>query len=170
MYMAPRYSLSGCLVRIPGGRAGVHATLRAMRSLVTQWRADPRVVSAARTVVFYELNKDEMSEARALYHFVRSHVRYVRDVLDTETLATPLATMESRGGDCDDHATLLATLYEAIGFPTRFVIAGYHAPGEYEHVYLQVMVWGEWVSVDTTEPEYFGWEPESPVIRYVEGE
>jgi transglutaminase-like putative cysteine protease len=169
MYVAPHVTLSGCLHPIPDGVAGIHVTLRAMRELVRQWRTSPDLISAARSIVFLELAKDEVSEARTLFQFVRDRVRYVRDVLDVETLSNPMLTLRTRSGDCDDQSTLLATLYEAIGFPTRFVVAGYTLPHIYEHVYLQVFVDGEWVSCDPTESEPFGWEPSDAVSMMIEG-
>lgn len=169
MYTAPHVGLSGCLYPLPNGTAGVFATIRAMRALVRQWRADPRIVSAARSIVFNEAGKDHLSEARALFRFVQQRVRYTRDVLDVETLASPLVTLQTLGGDCDDHSTLLAALFESIGFPTRFVVSGYSDPGVFEHVYLHVDVDGTWYACDTTERERFGWEPGDAVAYYVEG-
>lgn len=69
------------------------------------------------------------------------------DVLNVETLATPLVTIERRAGDCDDKATLLATLFEAVGHPTRFVMGDYEGRG-WDHVFLQVNLNGEWIDAD----------------------
>lgn len=140
------------------------------------------MVSAARSITFLSPQKDDWAEAVALFNYVRDHVRYVRDVLDVETLSTPQRTLDTRSGDCDDQATLLATLLEAIGFPTRFVVAGYSLPGVYEHVYVQALITGapdlatgiahpdlaQWVSFDPTEQAAAGWEPSDAVAYMVE--
>jgi transglutaminase-like putative cysteine protease len=144
-----------------------------MRELVRKWRVNPDMVSAARSIVYLQPPKDDAAEAAALFRFVQGRVRYVRDVHEVETLATPGVTLDTLSGDCDDHATLLATLLEAIGFPTRFVVTGYSEPGVFEHVYLQVFVNGplgsEWVACDSTEPYGFGWEAPDAVAMMIEG-
>lgn len=168
MYIAPHITLNGCLVGIPDGVGGIVTTVSTMRKMVNDWRVDPGIISAARSIVFMCPQKDDESEARALFQFVRDRIRYVRDVLGVETLSTPQMTLKTRHGDCDDQATLLATLYESIGFPTRFIVAGYEMPGVYDHVYLQVLVHGEWVSCDPTEPEGFGWDAPDAVAMMVE--
>lgn len=172
MYIAPHVGLNGYLSTIPEGTAGTMATVERMRSLVNEWRTDPQIINAARSIVFLEPAKDDLAEARALFRWVQRTVRYVRDVRGVETLATPLATMETRSGDCDDHATLLATLLEAIGFETRFVLASYSDPSSFEHVYLTVLIttgaWPVWMFADTTERGPFGWHADNPLLFYVE--
>lgn len=172
MYLAPHVGLSGHLDTIPAGVPGTMATVERMRALVNEWRVNPQIINAARSIVFNEPAKDELAEARALFKFVQQRIRYVRDVRDVETLATPLATLETRSGDCDDHATLLATLLEAIGFETRFVLTSYQSTDAFEHVYLATLVnRGEcpvWMFADTTERGPFGWHAEDPILFYVE--
>lgn len=154
---------------MPDGVPGVRVTVRTMRALVNLWRVDPRIISAARSIVFLTPAKDAYSEAQALFWYVRDHVRYVMDVNGVETLSTPLMTLETRSGDCDDQSALLATLFEAIGYPTRFVVAGYNEYGVFEHVYLQVLLNDQWITCDPTENEGFGWEPPDAVTMMIEG-
>lgn len=172
MYLAPHVGLSGHLDTIPNGVPGTMATVERMRALVNEWRVDPRIIGAARSIVFNEPAKDELAEARALFRFVQQRIRYVRDVRDVETLATPLATLNTRSGDCDDHATLLAALLESIGFETRFVLASYQSAEAFEHVYLAVLItrngYPAWMFCDSTERGPFGWHAEDPILFYVE--
>ena len=130
---------------------------------------NPRIRAAAIHIVQFSGDKDYADEARTLFEYVRDHVRYVRDVLDIETLATPARTLDTMSGDCDDQTTLLASLLESIGHPTRFVVTGYRAPGQYEHVYLQTWIQGRWINCDPTEPNYFGWAPPNPRAVLIEG-
>jgi transglutaminase-like putative cysteine protease len=111
--------------------------------------------------------KDRHAEASALYQYVRDTVRYVMDIHDVETIATPDKTLSAKIGDCDDQSTLLATLLESVGYPTRFVVSGYVTKNP-EHVYLQVLVDGDWFDCDPTEHQYFGWAPPNPTIVYIE--
>ena len=172
MYLAPHVGLSGHLDTIPNGVPGTMETVQRMRALVNEWRVDPSIINAARSIVFNEPAKNDLAEARAVFRFVQGRVRYVRDVRDVETLATPLATLQTRSGDCDDHATLLATLLESIGFETRFVLASYQSDQAFEHVYLAVLIsqgdYPVWMFCDSTESGPFGWHAENPVLFYME--
>lgn len=126
--------------------------------MVHETRRSPEIINAAVSVVYLVPQKDQFAEACALFEFVRDHVRYVRDVAGLETLADPRMTLQRMVGDCDDQATLLAALLESVGYKTRFVMAGYRSK-EFEHVFLQVLVYGDWVSCDPTEDGEFGHAP-----------
>lgn len=168
MRLAPHPQWNATLARMPNGRAGVFHTLRLMRQLVNEARTDPAIIQTAVSAAFLVPEKDEGNEARSIFEFVRDHVRYVRDVLGVETLADPRMTLRRMVGDCDDQVTLLAALLESVGYPTRFVVAGYSQPGVFDHVYLQTLVNGEWVDADPTEPQPFGWAPPFPVVIEIE--
>jgi transglutaminase-like putative cysteine protease len=112
--------------------------------------------------------KDWVGEVNSLFRWVRDHIRYVRDINGVETLQTPVVTMEVAAGDCDDKSTLLATLLESIGHPTRFVAAGYQAPGRYSHVYVETKLGSRWVPLDATLIDRpMGSIPRPPVARMV---
>lgn len=169
MYQPSHVALAGRLVSIPGGTGGIMATLRVMRDLVGKGRVDPAIISAARSIVFLTLQKDSPAELRALFDWVRENVRYVRDVLDVETVSTAQRTLQTRSGDCDDQVVLLASLCEAIGYQTRFVVGAYTVANTFEHVYLEVFDGSEWIPCDPTEPQSFGWEPPGALTLFIEG-
>jgi transglutaminase-like putative cysteine protease len=77
-------------------------------------------------------------------------------------------TLQGRLGDCDDQVVLLATLLEAVGYPTRFIVSGYNYPGEYEHVYLQAWLDGCWIDMDPTEHHPMGWAAPGAVAMAAE--
>ena len=58
----------------------------------------------------------------AIFDHVKQHVQYVPDPVGVEYVAPPAETVECGGGDCDDQAVLVASLCEAVGFPTRIVL------------------------------------------------
>jgi len=161
MMLAPIPTLSGSMVQISDGVAGVDQTIRTMRTLVNRCKSDLEIRQAATSTIFLTPEKDPHSEMEALFRWVRDSVRYVRDVHGVETLMTPPVVMASRLGDCDDQACLLACMLESVGYPTRFVVAGYGGP-LFEHVYLQAWDGRQWVSMDPTEPHPMGWEPPNP--------
>jgi hypothetical protein len=169
MRLAPYTPLTAKSRGLATGLKGIYQTLAVMRSMVKQYRTNPQIRQAATTVVFMTPEKDEYSEVTALFDFVRQNIRYVKDIHDVETLSTPDKTLAGRVGDCDDQATLLATMLESVGYPTRFAVAGYQSPHTFEHVYLQVFVHGDWVDCDPTEQSaYFGWFPPDPVCLMFE--
>lgn len=166
--LAPTPHLSGYVVNLSSGLTGILETLGQMRSMVKQCRTDPTIRQAATNLIFLTPEKDQASEAEAIFNWVRDNVRYVRDVHDVETLSTPMITLSGRVGDCDDQTVLLASMLEAVGYPTRFVIEGYHSADSYEHVYLETLINGYWVGMDPTENNPMGWTPPGPVSKAVE--
>mgnify|MGYP002780999432 CR=1 FL=1 len=169
MYLPKAPDLRAAVMPLADGSRGVFQTIRVMRSLVTQFRVDPVIRGVAVTLINLVPEKDTLGEIRTLFEFVRDRVRYTRDVLDVETLSTPVKTLELAAGDCDDKSVLLATLLEAVGIPTRFVVTGYAQPGVYEHVYVLAMLSdGSFLPLDASEPQPPGWEPPGAVAYHAE--
>ena len=79
-----------------------------------------------------------------------------------------LSTLESRRGDCNEHAALFAALARRAGIPTR-IAAGvtYHAGAFYYHAWNEVCLDGRWLSVDTTINQF---PADVTHIRFVNGE
>ena len=156
------------LVPLADGESGIFQTIRTMRQMVSDYKLDPDMRAAAIGVVFQYPAQDDLAEACALYDYVRDCIRYVKDISGVETLATPDKTLVMQVGDCDDQSVLLATMLEAVGYPTRFIVAGYNEPGVFEHVYLEALVGDEWIAMDPTEQEVLGWSPPEPVAYWIE--
>ena len=163
--LAPAFSAT--LSAAPNGRAGHHHTVSLMRQLVNARKTDAGLIATACNIIYQTPQFTDDAEVRALFEFVRDRIRYVRDVVGVETLCDPVMTLQRMVGDCDDQSTLLATLLEAVGYPTRFVMAGYNGP-DFEHVYLQALAFGEWVSMDPTQPDEMGWEPPEATALWIE--
>jgi len=168
MFLAPEIPASYTRTSISDGEAGIFDTLRLMRELVNQYKADPAIRQATLGIMFMTPAQDDAAEVEAIYCFVRDHIRYTKDVYDVETLATPDKTLQMRVGDCDDMTVLLAAMLESVGYPTRFVIEGYNDDAIWEHVYLEVYLLDTWVALDPTEQVQMGWQPPQPVIRWTE--
>lgn len=93
--------------------------------------------------------------------------RFVYESEAIETLLYPdymLNGLEMSGrlvGDCDDISTLHATLLAALGFDVRFVaIRSTYTDPNFDHVYIEANLDGEWIMFDITIPygatiEYF---------------
>lgn len=64
----------------------------------------------------------------SLFKYIREHFNYVPDPKRDEYFATPQETIRNGlGGDCDDHAILMASCLRSIGGVTRIVIIKGHA-------------------------------------------
>lgn len=170
MQLAPVVNLTSTTAPLRGGFSGLGQTLGMMRLMVQNARKQMPIRQAAVNAIFLTPAKSDDHEIDALLSFVQQHVRYVRDVVDVETLCEPAITLQTRVGDCDDMTMLLCALLESVGYPTRFVVAGYDGSGDMDvsHVYCQA--WSEkgWLSLDPTEPGTVGWEPPDPTVIFYE--
>lgn len=61
-------------------------------------------------------------QAAALFDHVRTNIKGVLDPLGFNYVASPLETIKTGGGDCEDKAILLASMCIAVGIPTRLVV------------------------------------------------
>lgn len=158
---------SATLATIPEGAAGVRDTLDQMIAWVRQYKINPEIRATAEQIISPVPAKDAAGEVDAIFQWVRDEIRYTSDVRDVETLKSPDALLAQRFGDCDDMSLLVATLLESIGKATRFVAAGYSAPGVFEHVYAQVRLGESWVSLEVTEPVALGYEQPGIVAKMI---
>lgn len=81
---------------------------------------------------------DYASEVLACYYWACQNIRYMRDVHEVEFLKEPRVTLETRSGDCDDIATLLASMLMSCGNPCSFMLAGFTRPYSPSHVFVLV--------------------------------
>lgn len=168
MHLAPIVHLAGTLAPAPGGPAAPYHTLRMMRAAIERARVDPAIIQAAHEIVFLTPERDDAAEARAIFEYVRDHVRYVRDVYGLETLTTPGKVLQRKTGDCDDQTALLCAMLESIGYCTRLVMGAFDSH-DFDHVYAQVLIGNEWVNVDPIIREHeFGDAPFPAFKLYVE--
>lgn len=167
MKLAPLVSLNAARSPMPNGDAGIFHTLRLMRRAVRECKTNPAIRNAASTLLFNSPERDQVAEVNAIFEFVRDSIRYVRDVFGVETLQTPMKTLALELGDCDDQSTLLACLLESVGYRTRFIVAAYRSLA-FEHVFLQALIGGQWVSMDPTEYHALGWAPPNARRVYFE--
>jgi transglutaminase-like putative cysteine protease len=138
------------LMGIPNGKAGTLATLKIMRGLVRRYKTAPAIRTLAQTLTRNIPQKNYTREVDKLFRLVRDKVRYVKDVAGVETIQTPIQTLKLGSGDCDDKSTLIASLLESIGHPTRFVAVSFNGIG-FSHVFVQTKIGPKWVSLETTE-------------------
>lgn len=120
--------------QIQGGRMGTRQTLQVMANLARQG-ARERVLRSEIQIKFALMGLEQIDTV------IRAAFRYRSEF--EEVVRTPLFMWEhwkTRGwfeGDCDDVATMYATILLAMGLPNiRFVAIRYSSP-EFQHVYVE---------------------------------
>lgn len=159
MQLNRRSKTTSQLLAIPGGDAGTIATLKIMRRLVRDAKKTLPIRQTALSIVQDVPAKNWYREVAKIWTFVKTNIRYTRDVNGVETLQTPDKTLEFGQGDCDDQSILIASLLESIGHPTRFVALGF-GPANYQHVFTETKIGNKWIPVETTEDWPLGYIPE----------
>ena len=101
----------------------------------------------------------------------RAIVTWVHDNLDKRPvlgLPDALTVLDSRIGDCNEHAVLFAALARAAGIPCR-IVAGvsYLREAFYYHAWNEVCIDGQWLAVDATTNQL---PADLGHIAFVEGE
>lgn len=151
------------VLRVPRGRRGTLVTAGLVARLIREGARDFYVRQKA-IEIFRSRGvraKDRLGEACALFDWVRSHIRYTRDIYRVELLHTARRMLELRAGDCDDMTILLGSMLMATGHPVRLALVGFRPdrPHAYSHIFPEVFVGGRWTPIDATMPHPIGWEP-----------
>ena len=107
-------------------------------------------------------------EVLAIFAYVRTNVRYVRDIHGIDTFQSARRTLEMRSGDCDDYVITLGALLMAVGFPVRTKTIRTKGAPDFNHIYLQVGLPPtkptRWRSLDASTPHPAGWEAPKSMI------
>jgi hypothetical protein len=162
-----RFSTPGLGYRAPlaDGDQGTAQTIAMMRRLVDDALNDSTFVRQAMEIVRTTAPFDDMGEAKAIYDWVRGHIRYTKDPTTKEKLYPPQELLKTRAGDCDDTSMLIAALLMAVGYPARWVTiaASPDSPQEFTHIFAEAEIppgSGNWLSLDTARIDaQFGIEP-----------
>jgi hypothetical protein len=128
-------------------RDGIQQTCERMQELVQACHFDPRLIvrRAAEQIVARTPGGDRLAESRAIFRWVRCHVRYTRDPAHLEYLQDPrqlLAVIDARWlafGDCDDHAMLTAALALSLRIPVVWVLVARLEDLDFAHVYAALL-------------------------------
>jgi len=139
-FRGPVDTLSGMVRAIQGPRGEQSLLVRSMTEQVIG-RIQP---------------KDYAGEITAICNWVAEKVLYTNDPLHVELVKDPQRLCEeiqAQGharGDCDDIATLIATMSLLVGRNAQLVVAGFGAKGLYSHVFARVQDprTSEWIVCD----------------------
>jgi len=109
---------------------------------------DPRLQAQARLIIGRE--QDPARAARRLAEWVRAHV----ERRSTAAVPSAVQVLETRVGDCNEHAVLFVALARAAGLPARTVAGLVPVGGRfYYHAWAEVYL-GDWVAVDPMLDEF----------------
>ena len=119
----------------------------------------------------YEVpQKAWLEEIVAVWDWVRTEVRYTFDPRGIERFQTADRTLDTRHGDCDDQATLVASLLASIGHEAAIFLCDTNpfAVGRISHAVAGARLpkprapWGrKWIILETTKDVPFGWKPKA---------
>lgn len=151
------------VIQLSDGWAGTDQTVRTIERLADEALTDPIVVETAHDIVRHLPERDKRAEIRAVSMWVRRHVRYTNE--SVETIKTPrylLTEIRKHGrgtGDCDDHVLLCAALHRVLGNKVRFRVISQRADGIASHIYMEIFDGRGWVPDDLiVKNKPVGWE------------
>lgn len=149
---------------IPEGDPGTIATIDQMRRLIDHGMKDPYIHELSAGIINLAGVRafDWMGEARAVYNWVRQHIRFTRDVRGKETLHAASDIVRLGIGDCDDFTILICSLMGTIGAKCSIVTVASDPrdPDLFSHVYPEVSINGRWVTMDAARRDpRFGLAP-----------
>ncbi len=139
-----------------GRISNIHQEIELLKAIVNEHKIKPQYRALATKIInsFPCQHKNYDCYVFAIARWVRDNIKYIKDITGYETLQTPDNTIKIGGGDCDDHAILVATLLESIGIKATFKIVG--EKGRYKHIYvIATTPKGKKWAVDTTEEDFF---------------
>ena len=131
----------------PSGLGHAQASVKSMAKLAREGAHTYAIRSLATKITAGVPSKDRRGELAAIYVWVRDHIRYRFDPVGLEWIQAPARTVAEAAGDCDDLATLIASLAQSLGHRTRFQTVG-PTPQNQSHVYAQAHDGRQWVTLD----------------------
>ena len=134
------------------GDAGVEQTVNAMRGLIDQGKKNGDVQECVAGIIrqYHVPAFDYRREFRAIFDWVRRHVRFTRDPTGVEGLRSADTTLRLGIADCDCFSVLMCSLLGAIGHRTRLVTISNQPsdPEQFSHIFPEVLLDGQWIPMD----------------------
>lgn len=119
----------------------------------------------------------DRDELQAVFNFVHANFPYVRDPKSVDQFKAAYVSLAlceegACGGDCDDHAILVASLLGQLGFSVGAQAWGERESEGLKHVYA-IAGWPKlapvmYVPLDTTVDRRMGWRPPPGFYKTVE--
>jgi hypothetical protein len=137
-----------------------------IQKLVWESVQDPRMIKLAREITYNAPERDGKAEAEAIFKAVKARIRYTGDIAPVkmpdgkvepiDLYQSAWRTWEFKGGDCDDHSILLATLLTLNGITAKLRVTAPSKSSDWQHIYTVAMLPKfspkKAVALDTTLP------------------
>ena len=166
----PALTVPVSLSWIPGGSWGSLSTLAAMRTLARRAASHPDTVALLRSILSDRWPADLWERAVMVRDWMASHVVFLSDpeavslaaggsVRVDDYVRDPVGEQYPQlrrsgviRGDCDDAASLGATLGRAAGLPARLRVVSFDPsePRPYTHVFAELLTPRGWLDLDIT--------------------
>lgn len=129
-------------------RPGLIDVVTWMRKFAHQDKANPAVRGLVEKICSGMPSGDYAGEALCIYYWVNNNIRYMLDPFDVEFLKQPSRLLAEPTGDCDDMATLIASMLLAAGHRAAFNLASFNNNSVPSHVFAMVMSPKGWIPLD----------------------
>lgn len=162
-------------------RMPIEMRVASIQRMVAESVQDPEVIMLGRQITRGCPERDGLCEARAVYDWVKGHVRYGGDIAPikwpdgkvegVDLFATARRVIQSGNSDCDEHSTVVATLLAVNGITPMLKVVAEKGADDYSHIYpVALMPKGTGnkpVALDTTLPGSNNFGVEAPHYRSV---
>lgn len=150
------------VVQLADGWPGTNTTVAIIARLVGEAQEDPVVRQTAENIVRGVDEYNKPAEIRAISNFVRRHVRYTNEGIETtktpRVLVDEIAKYGRAIGDCDDMVTLWLALQRMVGTKCRLRVISQRQDGLANHIFGQAWDGRRWISDDTIRKDKpIGW-------------
>lgn len=160
----------------------IQQRIASIQKMIEKGVTDPNMTKLAMQITAHCPERDGMCEGKAIYKYVKKHMRYTGDVSPIlrsngkvegiDRYATPQRSLEFGAGDCDDQVAVVGTLASSIGLLTRLRVTAQSGEEDYSHIYpiigLDKFNPTYFVAVDTTLPGTRKFGVEYPSARQMD--
>ncbi len=120
----------------------------------------PKIMAQAQRIVRAE------DDVRQAVQLLLDWTHQALEQVPTVSVPTALAVLETRTGDCNEHAVLFTTLARAVGIPPRVVVGVVYLERTfYYHAWSEVWL-GQWVAGD---PIFYQFPADAAHIKFLAG-
>jgi transglutaminase-like putative cysteine protease len=153
--------------------SGIEVTYNTMKLMADMINKSARNYYVRRWAekIIENAGENDFSRAKAIYDFLDTHVKYVKDPYGIEMLKSPIISLQLLDAgdipslDCDDMVILSLSLLKSIGFRVGMRAVSYTPEKVYTHVYglVYIQPYG-WFPFDLVK--HLGFGREAPLIKY----
>lgn len=156
----------------------IEQRIASIQDLIEKSTQDPQMRKIALQATARCPERDQECEAKAVYDYVKKHVRYTGDigpirhsdgsVEGVDLYQSARRTLEMGGGDCDDQAIVIATLLALNGHIAKLRVVRQKRDPDWSHIYTGSVIAGKFYALDTTLPGDDKFDTQLPVAKAID--